>query len=125
MERVTFDELLARHGMDPATLPVAPADPSRQEMRDRCRILPGAPCMVCDEYCATTSVANIPGHGPRWVDLCWRHFRGVTKPAPGVPSTMEGILADIRAAADEVGLSMREMSAEEWGEMGRRARRHR
>jgi hypothetical protein len=99
------EELLARHAIDPAALEPAPADTSRQQVIDRICAFPPRPCSVCGEPSPTARMRVFPGHGPRWVDLCRDHSLAVIGPWRG-PSTVEGILADLREAAAELGLPL-------------------
>jgi hypothetical protein len=97
---VTVDELLARHAVDSSRLDPAPADPSRAQTRARYALHLEKPCTVCgkEEDCRTSRVIVFPDAGPRWVDLCRDHSLATMPPWTG-PTTMEGILADLRAVA--------------------------
>ena len=79
---------------------------------------------ACGEDSATALVRNF-GDGPRWVDLCWEHGWATVEPAPGMPTTLEGILADVREVAAELGLELHPISSEDFQEMAHRARRRR
>ncbi|MFF4500356.1 hypothetical protein [Streptomyces sp. NPDC001401] len=70
---------------------------------------------------ASARVYDSPDHGPRWVDLCLPHMVLTSKPAPRMPTTWEGIFADLREVTAELGLTMCPVSPQEWEEKGRRA----
>jgi hypothetical protein len=101
-ERMTVDELLARHAVDPDRLDPAPASPSRAQTMARYALHREKPCSACgkEEDCRTSRVVDFPGRGPRWVDLC-REDSLATMPRWTGPTTIEGILADLRQAAAE------------------------
>lgn len=96
-------DLLDQHGIKPDGLEAAPAPPARRETLVRIQEAPPRPCVVCGDPAATTRVVPFPGAGPRWADLCWGHGMAV-RPRSRLPRTLEGIVADLRAAADEAGL---------------------
>ncbi|MFE1455824.1 hypothetical protein ACFW7K_12645 [Streptomyces sp. NPDC058735] len=96
-------DLLDQHGIDPAGLEAAPVPPARQETLTRIQEVPPRPCAVCGDPVATARIVRFPDAGSRWVDLCWDHGMAV-RPRSRVPETLEGILADLRAAAREAGL---------------------
>ncbi|MGW3030204.1 hypothetical protein ACWDCB_03115 [Streptomyces sp. NPDC001178] len=123
-ERMTLAELFRRHGVDPDTLPHPPASPPDGEVRTRITQAPLQPCAACGEDSATVLVRDF-GDGPRWVDLCWEHGWATVEPAPGMPTTLEGILADVREVAAELGLTLYPISPDESQEMPHRPRRHR
>ncbi|MER6420703.1 hypothetical protein [Streptomyces sp. NPDC001137] len=118
-ERMTLAELFRRHGVDPKTLPQAPASPPDSEVRTRITQAPFQPCAACGEDSATVRVRDF-GDGPRWVDLCWEHGWATVEPAPRMPTTLEGILADVGEVAAELGLTLRPVSPEELLESARR-----
>jgi hypothetical protein len=60
-------------------------------------------CTVCSEQAATARIAPFPDAGVRWVDLCWDHGMAVRR-RTHLPQTLDGITADLRAAAREAGL---------------------
>lgn len=97
------DELLRKHDIDPAGLEPAPDAATRQDVITRICEQPPRPCTMCGEPSPTARIHPTPDHGPRWVDLCREHWSAVRHPWRG-PSTVAGILADIRWAAAEVGL---------------------
>ncbi len=96
-------DLLGQHSIEPGDLEVAPALPAPREMLARIQEVPPRPCAVCGDPVATARVVRFPDAGSRWVDLCWDHGMAV-RPRSRVPETLEGILADLRAAAREAGL---------------------
>jgi hypothetical protein len=103
--RMTVEDLLAAHAIDPAGLESAPVDCSRRQVEARICSMPPRPCTFCGEVSPSARAVDLPGHGPRWVDLCSRHWRQVRRRWRG-PSTVEGIVADLRAAADAVGVKL-------------------
>ena len=123
-ERMTLAELFRRHGVDPETLPQAPPSPPDSLVRTRITQAPLQPCAACGEDSAHVRVRDF-GDGPRWVDLCWEHGWATVEPAPGMPTTLEGILADAREVAAELGLELRPISPQEFQEMADRARERR
>ncbi|WP_435607090.1 hypothetical protein [Streptomyces ardesiacus] len=96
-------ELLAQHGVPPAQLEPAPAPPALSEVITRILAARPHPCSACGADSATARVVPFPGMGLRWVDLCWEHGMSVRRRSR-VPTTLEGIAADLRAAAGEAGL---------------------
>lgn len=96
-------DLLAEHGVDPNTLEPAPAEPAGKEFSARIARWPLKPCSVCGDDCRTAQVLHFPEYGHRWVDLCRNHSLATWQPAPRMPSTVEGIIADLREVAAEVG----------------------
>ncbi|MFC7883253.1 hypothetical protein ACFUVV_15460 [Streptomyces sp. NPDC057376] len=52
---------------------------------------------------ATARAVHFPDAGPRWVDLRWDHGMAVRRRSR-LPQTLEGIAADLRAAAREASL---------------------
>ncbi|MFE1076086.1 hypothetical protein ACFW5W_33370 [Streptomyces sp. NPDC058783] len=95
--------LLDQHGIKPARLEAAPPPPARRETLARVQETPPRSCVVCGDPAATARVVCFAGAGPRWVDLCWGDGM-VVRPRCRVPATLEGIAADLRAAAQEAGL---------------------
>jgi hypothetical protein len=100
---VTVEELLADYSVDPARLEPAPAEPCRAQTRARYALLSKKPCSACgkERDSRTSRSTVIPGAGPRWVDLCLDHSLAVMPPWRG-PTTMEGILEDLREMAAEL-----------------------
>ncbi|RDD85054.1 hypothetical protein [Streptomyces parvulus] len=97
-------DLLARYGVDPARLDQAPDPPARPQTLARVQETPPRNCVVCGAMAATARAVDIPLAGARWVDMCWEHHMAVLhRPSRG-PGTLEGIAADLRAAALEAGL---------------------
>ncbi|MEU9737180.1 hypothetical protein [Streptomyces sp. NPDC048002] len=91
---------LTEHGINPASLPSAPAQPTRRQFRDRVTAVRLAPCALCGEAGAATRVIPTAA-GPCWLDLCWPHVRTLTRPSTTVPDTLEGVLADLHRAIEE------------------------
>ncbi|MER6062367.1 hypothetical protein ABT167_14450 [Streptomyces sp. NPDC001792] len=109
--RMTVGDLLARHAVDPARLDPAPTDPSRAQTRARYAQHLERPCTACGKEgdCRTSRSVVFPGAGPRWVDLCRDHSLAAMPRWSG-PTTIEGLLADLRAAAEvspERGVAVR------------------
>ncbi|MFD8301513.1 hypothetical protein ACFV29_04005 [Streptomyces sp. NPDC059690] len=123
-ERMTLAELFRRHGVDPDALPHAPPSPPDSEVRKRITQPPLQPCAACGEDSSHILIRDF-GDGPRWVDLCGEHGWATAEPAPGMPTTLEGILADAREVAAELGLELHPISPEEFQEMAHRARKRR
>ncbi|MGW5568195.1 hypothetical protein ACWEWD_32920 [Streptomyces tendae] len=96
-------DLLDHHGIKPTGLEAAPAPPARRETLARIQETPPPPCVVCGDPAATARSVRFPGAGPRWVDLCWDDGMAV-RPRSRLPETLEGIAADLRAAAQAAGL---------------------
>ncbi|MEU5143705.1 hypothetical protein [Streptomyces sp. NPDC021139] len=96
-------DLLKQHGIEPGTLEAAPAPPARRETLVRVQETPPRPCAACGAPAATTRAVAFLGAGPRWVDLCWNHGMAVRRRSR-LPATLEGIAADLRAAALEAGV---------------------
>ncbi|MFL9658767.1 hypothetical protein ACJ7VE_34230 [Streptomyces sp. PB17] len=96
-------DLLTRHGIDPGGLEAAPAPPARRETLARVQAAPPRACVVCGGQAATARAVSFPGAGSRWVDLCWEHGMAVRRRSR-LPASLEGIAADLRAAAREASL---------------------
>ncbi|GAA5216854.1 hypothetical protein [Streptomyces thinghirensis] len=97
-------DLLFQRGVAPALLEPAPPPPARRETLDRVAAWPPRPCSACGTEAVTARAVTCAGAGPRWVDLCRDHALAVRRPSR-VPATLEGIAADLYAAAEEAGLS--------------------
>jgi hypothetical protein len=98
---MSIDELLTHHAVDPSRLEPAPPEATRRHVSARLREPIARPCTVCGDGYRTTQVLVFPGSGPRWVDLCREHTLATMEPWRG-PSTVEGILADLREVAAEL-----------------------
>lgn len=100
---MTVEELLAAHGVNPATLDPAPAEPDRAQRRARYALHLESPCTACgkEEDSRTSHAITFPEHGPRWIDLCREHSLATMGPWRG-PSTVEGVLADFREVVADV-----------------------
>lgn len=95
-------KLLAERGVDTFHLEPAPAATRRDVVA---RVTgPPRPCTACGEPSCTTRI-HATADGPRWVDLCWQHARA-TAPQWRGPSTLQGIVADLREAALEAGVPL-------------------
>ncbi|MEU8976075.1 hypothetical protein AB0D11_44060 [Streptomyces monashensis] len=101
MDRMSVDELLGRHAVDPSHLELAPPEVTRRQVSARLREPTVRPCTVCGDGYRTAQVFTFPGEGPRWVDLCRELAIATMEPWRG-PSTVEGILADLREVAAEL-----------------------
>ncbi|WP_327691334.1 hypothetical protein OG870_22680 [Streptomyces sp. NBC_00461] len=123
-DRIDLGELLRQQHVDLSALEPAPAKPTSSEKVRRIQRMPPWPCSVCGEMSPTVRVYDSPEHGPRWVDLCRDHGITTMPPWRG-PSTVEGIIADLREVADKLGLTLRLVRPEKFEEKGRRARKRR
>ncbi|MER5694973.1 hypothetical protein ACWDBO_31690 [Streptomyces mirabilis] len=96
-------DLLRTLGIDPAALePAPPWAPYRGT--STARLDGGHRCARCGQPARATRVVDAPGLGRRWLDTCRDDFLAVARLRPSrMPSTVEGIVADLRAAAVEVG----------------------
>jgi len=106
-DRITLGDLLRLERVDLGALDPAPAKPSMPEQRARVLHVPPWPCTACGDTGRTTCVYSTPEHGPRWIDLCRDHALLTWPTAAGMPSTMAGILADLREVAAEAGVPLR------------------
>ncbi|MCX5357339.1 hypothetical protein OG864_00905 [Streptomyces sp. NBC_00124] len=70
-------------------------------MRARITARPAYRCAVCGKGRSTARVLDT-GHGARWLDLCLSHGLAVLEPSLRMPTTTEGILADLREVVAEV-----------------------
>jgi len=92
-------DLLLHLDIDPAALDPAP---DRRRGPDRVGLSP-VPCSTCGQPARFTRVVDLPGRGPCWLDRCRACFLATVGMQPSqVPSTMAGILADLRAAMAEL-----------------------
>ncbi|GGQ48667.1 hypothetical protein ACFFKE_08220 [Streptomyces mutabilis] len=96
-------DLLDWLGIEPDGLEAAPAPPARREILARVQAMPPRACVVCGDRAATVRIVSFPAAGWRWVDLCWDHGMAVRRRSR-LPATLEGIAADLRAAAREASL---------------------
>ncbi|MFF4567566.1 hypothetical protein [Streptomyces sp. NPDC001435] len=102
---MSIDDVLRYLGADPAAL--APA-PSRWAGREASARLapPPPPCAGCGRPARATTAADLPGYGLRWLDRCRDCFLAtVGMTSARVPATVDQVLADVRAAASEAGVS--------------------
>lgn len=60
---------------EPTLLPVAPDSASGEAIE--ARRLEGHRCIRCGEPATTALIAVVPGHGKRWIDLCYEDFNQV------------------------------------------------
>jgi hypothetical protein len=96
-------EMLQVLGVDPAQLPPAPSSPARaEEAFARIGRAP-QPCVSCGRPATATSVADIPGFGPRWIDKCTPHMMAVTKKDSAAAPESEA-LAALRDAVRQAGV---------------------
>ncbi|MEU0818988.1 hypothetical protein [Streptomyces mirabilis] len=96
-------DLLRTLGIDPAALePAPPWAPYRGT--STARLDGGHRCARCGQPARATRVVDVPGLGRRWLDTCRDCFLAAARLLPSrMPPTVEGIVADLRAAAAEVG----------------------
>ncbi|WP_405476368.1 hypothetical protein [Streptomyces sp. NBC_00009] len=96
-------EMLQVLGVDPAQLPPAPSSTATAaEAFARIGRTP-QPCVSCGRPATATSVADVPGFGPRWIDKCTPHMIAVTKKSGvGVPES-EALLT-LRDAVRQAGV---------------------
>lgn len=99
-------DLLRTLGIDPAALdPAPPWAPYR--CTSTARLDGSHRCVRCGQPARATRVVDVPGLGRRWLDTCRDCFLAVARLLPSrMPSTVEGIVADLRAAAAEVGADL-------------------
>ncbi|MFD7185470.1 hypothetical protein ACFV90_36610 [Streptomyces sp. NPDC059904] len=97
------NDMLRILSVDPGQLPAAPGPtPTAAEAFARIGRNP-QPCVACGRPATATSVADVPGVGPCWIDKCTPHMIAVTKEATtGVPQSET--LATLRAAVREAGV---------------------
>lgn len=96
-------EMLQVLGLDPAQLPPAPSSTATAaDAFARIGRTP-QPCVSCGRPATATSVADIPGFGPRWVDKCTPHMMTVTKKdSAAAPESVA--LAALRDAVRQAGV---------------------
>ncbi|EST20409.1 hypothetical protein [Streptomyces roseochromogenus] len=99
---MTIAQLMQEQQVDALSLPLAPASLPMHVIIDRIITPEFWPCAACGCLGVTARVLDTE-EGPRWLDLCWDHGMNVHQPSPGMPMTMEGIVAGLRAAAEAVG----------------------
>jgi hypothetical protein len=95
-------DLLRSLAVDPAALDRAPARLRAAAARERF----GRPCSVCGAPARATTIVAL-SEGCCWLDTCRDHMLAVARLRPSrMPSTVEGIAADLRAAAVETGVDL-------------------
>lgn len=95
-------EMLRILSVDPGQLPPALGPtPSSAEAFARVGRNP-MPCVACGRPATATSVTDIPGFGPRWIDKCTPHMIAVTKKDSSAAPESEA-LAALREAVRQVG----------------------
>jgi len=95
-------DLLRSLAVDPANLDPAPARLRSAAARERF----GRPCSVCGAPAQATTTVALSG-GCCWLDTCRDHMLAVARLRPSrMPSTVEGIAADLREAAREAGVGL-------------------
>jgi hypothetical protein len=99
-------DLLRTLGIDPAALEAAPPwAPYRGT--GTARLDGDHRCARCGQPARATRVVDVPGLGRRWLDTCRDDFIAVGRLLPSrMPSTLEGIVADLRAAARDAGVDL-------------------
>ncbi|MEU6071967.1 hypothetical protein ABZ864_47995 [Streptomyces sp. NPDC047082] len=103
---MSIDDVLRHLGIDPAALAPAPPQWSGREASARIAA-PPPPCAGCGQPARATTVADVPGHGPRWLDRCRACLLATIDMTPSrMPSTTEEIVADLRAGAVKAGVSL-------------------
>ncbi|MER7201837.1 hypothetical protein CG723_41455 [Streptomyces sp. CB01635] len=102
-------EMLQVLGLDPAQLSPAPSSTARAANGFARIGRTPQPCVSCGRPATTTSVADIPGFGPRWIDKCTPHMIAVTKRGSTAAPEVEAMAAlrDVvrQAGVDAVLLS--------------------
>ncbi|MGW7339999.1 hypothetical protein [Streptomyces sp. NPDC054808] len=96
-------DLLDQHGIKPAGLETMPAPPARRETLPRVQETLPRSCVVGGAPAAAARVVRFAGAGPHWVDLCWDDGMAVCPRCCG-REKLEGIAANLRAAAQEAGV---------------------
>ena len=99
-------DLLRTLGIDPAALDQAPPwAPYRGT--GAARIDGSRSCAQCGQPARATRVIDVPGLGPRWLDTCRADLLAAARLLPSrMPSTVDGIVADLDAAAAEAGVDL-------------------
>ena len=96
-------DMLQILSVNPGQLPPAPGPtPSSAEAYARVGRNP-QPCVACGRPATATSVADIPGFGPRWIDKCTPHMIAVTKKTSAAAPESEA-LATLRNAVRQAGV---------------------
>ncbi|MFI1727527.1 hypothetical protein [Streptomyces sp. NPDC020489] len=98
---MSLEELLKQTGVEVAALPPAPASPTSRQVHARIAHRPPYLCAVCGKTGAMARVVATD-QGARWADLCIGHGLTVMEPSPRMPTTAEGILADLREVVAEM-----------------------
>lgn len=103
---MTDADLLLHLGIDPTALDPAPAHGRATAGPARVGRSP-APCTLCGAPARFTRVVDVPGRGPCWLDRCRACFLAtVGIQSSGMPATVDGIVADLRAAAVDAGVAL-------------------
>lgn len=97
-------DLLRALNVDPEALDPAPP-PTPCGRVSMVRLDARHPCVRCGQPSTVAGVVDIPGLGRRWVDRCTPCLIATT-PRGDPPAALTGILAVLRNAALEVGVSL-------------------
>ncbi|MCX4993417.1 hypothetical protein [Streptomyces sp. NBC_00568] len=112
---MTDADLLLRLGVDSATLDPAPAHHRGTAGPARVGLSPVA-CTLCAAPARFTRVVDVPGSGPCWLDRCCPCYLATVGMQPSrVPATVDGIVADLRAAAVDAGVALTVLADREAG----------
>ncbi|MGV9351554.1 hypothetical protein ACWDSD_44055 [Streptomyces spiralis] len=113
---MTIDDVLHRLGVDPADLTSAPA---RHVHREAAARIGRNPCAGCGRPARATGIIDVPGYGHRRLDRCRDCFLATIDLEPSrVPGTIDGIVADLRAAAAEAAVQLTVVIDDKGGRRG-------
>ncbi|MFF0792917.1 hypothetical protein [Streptomyces spiralis] len=104
---MSVDDVLRHLSVEPAGLDPAPSQMRGRDAGRRIGRHPRA-CVGCGRPARVTGIIDVPAYGHRWLDRCRDCFLATVDLEPSrVPPTLEGILADLRAAAAEARVELR------------------
>ncbi|MGV9350995.1 hypothetical protein ACWDSD_40980 [Streptomyces spiralis] len=110
---MTIDDVLHGLGVDPADLTPALARHVHRDAATRIGRSP-CPCAGCGGPARATGIIDVPGYGRRWLDRCRDCLVATIDLEPSrVPGTVDGIVADLCAAAVEAGVQLTVVIEEE------------